>query len=176
MKWIYKTVLTLNATMLFWVTYCIQKQYKPPFMQTFPGPAVYLIYILFLVFCSFICLLSAKLLSKDNIAGEIADIEEADNGNLSVYLGYCFLALGIGDISVALYVFCIIFIFTMCSQSMYYNPLFLLFGYKSYLLTTETGMKLLLITRKEIRTAKGVTFERLRRINNRTFIDVERKK
>lgn len=75
---------------------------------------------------------------------------------------------------VLLVVFCILLVFLLCSQNLYYNPLFLLYGYKFYYVTSKSGMRMFIISKREIKEAEGLKFSNLRRINNFTFIDKER--
>lgn len=69
------------------------------------------------------------------------------------------------------FVYAIVFVFTFLTQTQYFNPIFLLFGYHFYHITTEQGTKAFLIAKgKVIRNAKDVEFTDLRRINDTTYI------
>jgi hypothetical protein len=70
-------------------------------------------------------------------------------------------------------VFLLLFVFTFLSQTLYFNPLFLIFGFQFYYLTTTNEIKLFIITKKELKDPKSTEFKKLRRINNFTFIDIE---
>ena len=70
-------------------------------------------------------------------------------------------------------IFFIIFIFIFCSQALYYNPLFLIFGYKFYYVTNSKKMKIFIISKREINGDGNLIFENLKRINDYTFIDKE---
>ena len=122
------------------------------------------------------CLVSARLLSKDSIEGGICDIEEANNSYLPSYLGYFFVALGVSDNVTLLLVFIILFIFSFHSQTVYFNPLFLLWGYKFYYIKLQDGRKIFVVTKREIVVNEGIVFKNLRRINYFTFIDMEKYK
>lgn len=101
----------------------------------------------------------------------------ANDGYLPSYLGYFFVALSIPgkDIQTLSLVFGILFVFVFFSRTVYYNPLFLIFGYKFYYVTKENDMKVFIISRKDIHDIKGLVFTKLRRINDFTFIDEEKR-
>ena len=99
------------------------------------------------------------------------DLEHANNAYLPSYLGYFFVALSVPDVETLVFVFLILFVFTYFSQTIYFNPLFLLWKRHFYYVTTENNIKIFLITRKVLRKPSDVHFENLKRINNYTFID-----
>lgn len=105
-------------------------------------------------------------------------MEMANDVYMPSYLGYFFVALSIpnSDWIILLFVFGIVFVFTYFSQSLYYNPLFLLFGYKFYYVTKKNNLKVFIISKKDIQETKDLKFNNLRRINDFTFIDKERRR
>ncbi|MEM1484250.1 hypothetical protein V6615_05140 [Oscillospiraceae bacterium PP1C4] len=117
-----------------------------------------------------------KFLSYDSIEKQPLDIEQANNSFLPSYLGYFFVALGVLTTETLWFIYFILFVFTFCSQTMYFNPIFLIFGYQFYNVTTADNIKIFLISRKQIKTTKELVFPTLKRINNFTFIDVEKAK
>jgi hypothetical protein len=82
------------------------------------------------------------------------------------------VSLGVEDTSTLIVVFLIIYIFTFLSQTLYFNPIFLLFGYHFYFIKTSGNVKIFLITKKQLKTPGDDEFENLRRINNYTFIEL----
>ncbi|GAA4242136.1 hypothetical protein GCM10022292_11270 [Winogradskyella damuponensis] len=117
----------------------------------------------------------ARFLSKDNIQeASIISIEQANNAFLPSYLGYFFVALSVPYVETLIFVFAILFIFTFLSQTLYFNPLFLVFRYHFYYLNTTNNVQLFVITRKELKDPKSIKIEQLRRINNFTFIDIKK--
>ena len=70
----------------------------------------------------------------------------------------------------------VIFIFTYYSQTLYFNPLFLVFRYKFYYITMNNGMRLFVLSRKRIKSLDGLRFDSLKRINDYTFIDRSQEK
>lgn len=115
-----------------------------------------------------------EIYSKDKLYGA-KEIENLDGEFLAVYLGYFFVALGLGSLKIAIIVFILILIFVSLTRVQYYNPVLLLFKYHFYNVRTEKGIVIFLISRKEIRTNELVNFEKLRRINNFVYFDEEKK-
>ena len=107
-------------------------------------------------------------------AGSISVIEPANDAFLPSYLGYFFVALSIPNIEVFIYVFGIICIFIFYSRISYFNPIFFLDGFNFYYIVNNKNIKVLLITRKQLKEPKSAAFKNLKRINNYTFMDMER--
>lgn len=173
-KFIYKIMLTFNSTMLLITVYLIKTHYILNPLKLLPNCVSYLLYIGIPILLSLICLWSSRFLSKDSIECCIVDVEEANSSYLPSYLGYFFVALSINDKITLFYIFILLFLFTFHSQTLYFNPLFLMFGYKFYYISLETGLKVFIITKREISTSIGLDFGNLRRINSFTFIDAGR--
>lgn len=171
MKLIYKLFLALNSTILLLVIYLIKEHITLPISFFRCEHISYLIYILMVFLFSRMCLWSTCFLSAEIIEGGIVEIESANNSYLPSYLGYFFVALGINDWATWIWTFLILFIFTINSQTCFFNPMFLLFGYKFYYVTMENGMKVFVITKQNIRTVKNLKFNQIVRINDYTYID-----
>ncbi|WP_242037368.1 hypothetical protein [Tenacibaculum piscium] len=144
-----------------------------------PNYISYLIFFLTPVLLTLLSLPISKRLDKDDlekISGKsrIIEIEQANNSFLPSYLGYFFVALSISNNETLIFVFAILFIFTFFSQTLYFNPLFLLFGYHFYNLTTTNKVKIFLITKKILKAPSTINLPTLNRINNFTFIDNEK--
>jgi hypothetical protein len=118
-----------------------------------------------------ISLLLTRFLSDDSIEGNIKDLEQANNAFLPSYLGYFFVALSVPYFETLIFTFAILFVFTYFSQTLYFNPLFLLWGYQFYYITTENNVKIFIISKRQIRSTQGLNFAKLKRINNFTYID-----
>lgn len=175
MEIIFKLFLTFNATSTMIVVYLIKERYYLLCLDKLPVWVSYIVFLLVPVFLTVISLWMEKLLSKDNIECKLLSVEEANNTFLPSYLGYFFVALGVETTEAMIFVYLIVFVFTYFSQTLYYNPIFLLLGYKFYYITTENNVKLFIISKKEIKSAKETVFPKLRRINNTTFIEEEDK-
>ncbi len=175
MEVIFKLFLTFNATSTMIVVYIIKERYYLLWLEKLPVWVSYIVFLLVPVILTIISLLLKKLLSRDNIECKLLSVEEANNTFLPSYLGYFFVALGVETTETMIFVYSIVFVFTYFSQTLYYNPIFLLLGYKFYYITTENNVKLFIISKRAIKSAKGTVFAMLRRINNTTFIEEEEK-
>lgn len=172
MKLLFKIMLAFNSIMLLLIVYFTRETIWLPCL----GEYTLALYVAIPIVISAICLVLANCLSHDSIENGIENVELANDSYLPSYLGYFFVALSIpGENMIALYlIFGMLLVFLLCSQNLYYNPLFLLFGYKFYYLTKSNGMKILLISKRKIVQVKGLEFNNLRRINDFTFIDKEK--
>lgn len=172
MKHIYRCLLTINSSIFLLVIYFIKEEIVWPSELLRSPHMSYLCYVVLAVVMSGLCLLAARFLGDETINGGIVSVESADNSYLPSYLGYFFVALSINTVDTLVWVELLILIFTYFSQTLYFNPMFLLFRYKFYYITVDTGMNFFVITKKNITSIKGLTFEHLKRINDYTFIDV----
>lgn len=171
LQFIYKCLLTLNATLLVVFIYLVKCNV---FLKKI-GKYSVVVYIIGIVLFTFICLMGMKILPDDEMKG-IQDISLANDNYMPSYLGYFFVALSIPYRNWLVFgiVFGVIYIFTFFSQSLYFNPLFLLFGYNFYYVTSQNQTKIFVISRtKGIRNAKNLCFDHLKRVNEFTFIDKE---
>lgn len=147
MNILFKILLTLNATSWMIILYIINNE-----CTVFSLPVWLFDILLFLipVLLSLISIWFSKFLGKDNLS-ECIEFSLADNEFLPVYLGYFFL-----------------------SQTQYFNPIFLLFGYHYYHILTQNGTRIFVIHRgKVVRNKENLKFENLRRINDTTYIEKE---
>ncbi|ATD28653.1 hypothetical protein FORC55_2669 [Vibrio cholerae] len=88
-------------------------------------------------------------------------------------MGYFFVALSIGNWETLWFVYGVLFVFTLLSQALYFNPLFLLFGYEFYNITTKNGTAIFLISRERYKKPDDIEIPVAYRINNYTFIEQE---
>lgn len=167
---LYQIFLTINATSLIIVVFLIKTQVQIGCLDHYPRWISYIIFICIPIFLTGVSLLLTHLLSDDDIEG-IRDVEQANNAFLPSYLGYFFVALSVPYCETLMFCFAILFVFTYFSQTLYFNPLFLLWRYHFYYITTENNVKIFLISKKQIRSAHGIGFLKLKRINNFTYID-----
>jgi hypothetical protein len=133
----------------------------------------WMIFILIPIILTALSFLIALQLPKDTLNGSsVTEIELANNNFLPTYLGYFFVSLGINDIPTLIIVFSIIYVFTCLSQTLYFNPIFLIFGFHFYFIKTKSNVKIFLITQKKLKVPGEDGFDKLKRINNYTFIDL----
>jgi hypothetical protein len=174
MSFLYRLFLAFNSTFLIIVIYLIKEYYFLTILDTHVKYISWLLFILVPVSLTATSFLVAKLLARDAIADRsISEIELANNSFLPTYLGYFFVSLGVNDVPTLTVVFLIIYVFTFLSQSLYFNPIFLLFGYQFYFIKTTNNIKIFLITKKHLKKPGDDGFDNLRRINDYTFIDMD---
>lgn len=179
MNRLFRILLTLNATLLLVIVFFVQKAntlgYFFPnlsWIVTLPHFISYFAYLLVPVLLTSLSISLSPRLSKDEFKkGGIICIEHANNSFLPSYLGYFFVGLSINNWETLLFIYTILFVFTYKSQALYFNPLFLLFGYEFYNIKTQNGTTLFLISRKKYRNSVDVEIKEAYRINNYTFIE-----
>ncbi len=163
----FRLLLTANATFWMVVVYGIKEQWS---YRIFSPGIISAILILIPVILSLVLLLCSKAFDQDSIQN-CKECVLADNEFLPVYLGYFFVALSINNLTTLCYIYAIVFVFTFVTQAQYFNPAFLLFGYHFYHVTTMRSTKVFVIAKGTvIRNEQYVGFDKLRRINNTTYI------
>ena len=167
MKFLYQLFLAFNSTYLIVVVFLVKDRYTFNFLRSLPDYFSWILFASFPIILTAVSFLIAKRLPKDNLSSSsIEEIELANNNFLPTYLGYFFVSLGVNGVPTLVVVFIMIYIFTFLSQTLYFNPIFLLFGYHFYFINTSKRTKIFLITKKELKTPGNDGFNNLRRINN----------
>lgn len=168
MNFIYKLLLTINATSWMGIIYAIKEEWT---ICHLPVWAFGLILLVIPIGLSAISLLLTKKFGEEKLS-DCVEVSLADGEFLPVYLGYFFVSVGVNEDLTMLVVFVIVFIFTFLSQTQYFNPIFLLLGYHYYHITTKNGTKIFVIKKGDVaRKASEISIENLRRINDTTFIE-----
>lgn len=176
---LFRILLTFNATSLLLIIYFIKEGctlgdffYKCPYLLNMHDYISYLTYILLPIFLTWISILLSKRLGKDAFAqGDIINVELANNSFLPSYLGYFFVALSINNIDTLIFVYGILFTFTFFSQALYFNPLFLIFQFDFYNISTKNGSVIFLISRNHYKMPSEIEITEAFRINNYTYIE-----
>lgn len=174
MKTVYRILLTLNATSLMLLVYLIKEKCWICYL----GSWSIIIYILILLIYTRICIAMRSCLKKASIEKGIKEISIATDGYVTTFLGYFFVALSIptNDWVTFGVVFAILNLFIYNSQTIYFNPLLCLYRYNFYEIHTELGTRVYIITQvKNIKGTSGLAFPKLRKINEFTYIDEEKK-
>lgn len=170
MNLLYKFVLTLNATSWVIVIYAIKEKW-----QQFGISIILIGAMMFLIpiILSLWSLHIAKQLGDDSLSG-CREISLADNAFIPTYLGYFFVSLSVPDNITMIFMYLIIFVFTWLSQTQYFNPLYMLFGYHYYHVTTVQGTKIFVIAHGSvIRNREDMKFEKIKRVNDTTYLAVK---
>lgn len=179
---VFRLLLTFNATSLLVIIFLVQKGYVLScfivnesyfgWLKSLPNAASYSLYLLIpLVFTKISIVLSSKLGRDEFKQGDVVGIEHANNSFLPSYLGYFFVALSVGNWETLIFVYGVLLVFTFLSQALYFNPLFLIFGYEFYNITTKNGAAIFLISRRKYKTPSETIISTAFRINNYTFIE-----
>lgn len=179
---IYRFFLTFIALSLAIAVFLIQQKihFLPHIhssLAIFPPVVSYASYLVLCLLFAWLSIKLAKLLDNDTFGpGTIKELEQASDAFLPSYLGYFFVALSTPSFQIFFLVFGIITVLIFFSRAAYFNPLYFLFGYHFYYATTSADVKILVITKKRLKMPGDVKFEKIKRINDFTFIDVEGKK
>ena len=119
---------------------------------------------------SLLSIIIAKGLGNDSLDG-CQECSLADNEFIPTYLGYFFVSLSTADNVTMTFMYAVVFVFTWLSQTQYFNPLYLLFGYYYYHVLTEQGTRIFVIVPGSvIRNKRDMSFEHLKRINDTTYL------
>lgn len=168
MNFIYKLLLTINATSWMGIIYAIKEGWTIGKIPVWLFGIVLLVIPVILSGCS---LLLTKKFGKESLT-ECTEVSLADGEFLPVYLGYFFVSVGVSEDLTMFIVSAIVFVFTFISQTQYFNPIFLLFGYHYYHILTRNGTKIFVMKRGNVaRKASELSLVNLRRINDTTFIE-----
>lgn len=187
MSYVFRALLTITSLLLIFSVFLVKNnklvnllhkyitnKQLAEWIRTLPNYVSFLLYFFTIVIFTYVSIWFVNFLSYEQISKKaITCVETANDSFLPSYLGYFFVALSINNTPVFIYVFSIIFIFIFFSKISYFNPVFLLFGYNFFYLTDVDGLKILVITKKELKTPREVEFSELKRINNYTFISKE---
>lgn len=171
LNFLYRILLTFNATSWVIVLFGVKHEWS---LWNIPTWLFSLILLAIPIITSLLSLGLANLFSNDNLSS-CTEVEYANSSFIPTYLGYFFVGISLENITQLIIVYILIFLFTQLSQTEYFNPIYLLFGYKFYHIKSSKGTKLFIITRRKIRNASQEDFKNLKRINETTFIELRRK-
>ena len=116
--------------------------------------AVYVIYLIALFALSFLSIkFSFKYLDQSVIERKkVKEFEQANDFYLPIYLGYAFVAISLPTLKSFLLFFVLMLIVLARTRFFYFNPIFLVLGYKFYFIKQLDDSKVLVISKKEIKT------------------------
>lgn len=179
---VFRILLTINATSLLVIIFLVQNGYTLGYfggdfdcldwLSKLPNLISYMLYLFIPVLSTGLSILLSSRLGKDEFKqNEVSNIEHANNSFLPSYLGYFFVALSIGNWEALWFVYGVLFVFTFLSQALYFNPIFLIYGYEFYNIKTNNGTAIFLISRHKYKKPSDVDVPVAYRINNYTFIE-----
>lgn len=174
MNLILRLFMTFSSVSFFIVVYLVQNKIDllPSLAaQTSQSWAIYLLYTTIPFLLGGIAVGVCKLLAKSEIKKAIS-LEASNNDFLANYLAFFFVALSINDATTFWIVLGLTLLFTFFSRVSYFNPVFLIFGFNFFYVHTGENVKVLLISRKKLRSPELFEPTNVRRINDYTFMEV----
>lgn len=177
--WIDELKLHINHTEI--LSFLIINKIDGSFLKLiFP----YVTYVIILLLLVFLTHLSIKYLifKLDKISFEKEQIdvfEQANDFYLPVYLGYSFVAISLPTIKSFILFFILMLFILYNTRFFYFNPLFLVLGYKFYFVNNKDKSRILIITKKEVKVASDFFVNSdghktqevaLIKINNHTYL------
>lgn len=169
--------LTFSAVSLFVVVYIVKSNCN--LISFLPAWVSYLMYLVISIVLAPIALFICRGFSPFTIT-DIEQIEPANNKFLPNYLAFFFVALAIPESSdcnlfaapAFWFVFGLITLLIFLSRVSYFNPLFFFFGYNFYYVTFQK-VRVMLISKKELKMQSQFEPLNVKKINNYAFIEVE---
>lgn len=133
----------------------------------------YMIYIAMpVLFAWILTKLFPKLRPGELQSDNVSEISADNSSFLAMILGYIFVGLSITNIHALLVIMGFLIIFNLCGNSYIFNPLFYLFGYRYYYLTSS-GIKFLVMTKQKINLGSKGNFSNAMCLNDFTYIDID---
>ena len=169
MNLLFRFLLTFNATSWMLILYAIKSGWT---VWGIPAWGCGFLFLTIPVLLSLLSLWGFRFLGDDQLT-KCQEFSLADNEFLPIYLGYFFLATEIDGAGVMFWVYAIVFVFTFLSQTQYFNPIYLLFGYHYYHILSQKGTRVfVLVHGKVARNKDAIFFNHLKRINDTTYIAI----
>jgi len=172
MNFIFKLFLTLNATLFLWVVFMLKNLDDLPDFHGIENwiwpPLLLAAPFLF----SKISIILIPRLGRDQIKSDnIVRLSHADSTFLPSYLGYFFVALSVSSYHTMIFVYGIVFLFSFFSQTTYFNPTFLVLGYRFFSLETKKGTTVHLVSRRNYKNPADIVDTSAFRINDHTLME-----
>lgn len=146
-------------------------EWRPP--EALLSGMSYLSYFLACLIFSSIGFRATRWLSIERVdETSFKSIELANDTFLPIYLAYFFVALSTTSYISFFTVFSIILIFVYRSGGAYFDPMYVLRGYKIYAAVSNKDVKSYIITKQILKGVGELKFEDLRRVNDFTFIEI----
>lgn len=123
---------------------------------------------------------SYKYLDQSVLEKEkVKEFEQANDFYLPIYLGYAFVAISLPTLKSFILFFILMLIVLSRTRFFYFNPIFLILGYKFYFIINDDDSKILIISKKEIKTIEELfensdgdieNYITLTKVNDYTFL------
>lgn len=139
----------------------------------------YGIYFLGGLFLSYLCLLAVKIKKGLDNQDGIESIKPVEFLYIPVYLGLVIISLGLNKFSsnileVLIIIIIIFFVWLKLENVSFFNFYWLFFGYRFYEISTKNSSYMLISKRKDVKNKNTIKSLKLKRINNYTFLDMEK--
>ena len=148
------------------------------------GSVTYVAYVIYFIVLLALSIFSIKFsfkyLDQDVIERKkVKEFEQANDFYLPIYLGYAFVAISLPTLKSFLLFFVLMLIVLARTRFFYFNPIFLVLGYKFYFIKQIDDSKVLVISKKEIKTIDELfedsngdmqSYIALTKVNNYTFL------
>ena len=172
MNFILRLFLTFSSVSFFLIVFLVQNEINP--YKTQLGDYAWVTHLAYVIVPFLLTLISleiCKLLAKSTI-NKVISLETSNNDFLANYLAFFFVALSVKGIATFWVVFGMTVLFTFVSRVSYFNPIFLVLGYNFYYVHTGENVKVMLISRKKLKSPQTFETMSVRRINDYTFIEI----
>ena len=134
----------------------------------------YVVYIASVIaFAGVLTLFFKKLRPGELRNQNIEQLDSDNSGLLAMILAYVFVGLSINNGWTLIAVMLFLLIFNLCGSSHIYNPIFYLFGYRYYYVTSSKT-KILVMTRTKYPLGSDAEFEQCGCLNDYTYIDLSK--
>lgn len=137
-----------------------------------PQIVSYFVYIVSAVaFAWILTLLFEKLRPGELTSHNIEQLDSDNSSLLAMILAYIFVGLSINNAWTLVSVLFFLLVFNLCGSSHIYNPLFYLFGYRYYYVSSSKT-KFLVMTKARYPLGSKADFSNCRCLNDFTYIDM----
>lgn len=182
-NWLFKFLFSLSSFLGVIMFLLINRNINLPFisfpqMIDLPSSFILILKYIFVFsltafFAKSILFLGKKFLEKEGSIENIEKIRPMEGQFLPVYIGLFVIALSFNDgLTIqAFFLIFVLFILWLCFETVsYFNPFFIIWGYRFYEIETKEKITSIIITkRKDIKHIDK--FEDLTRLNNFTFLE-----
>lgn len=139
----------------------------------------YFIFIMLVIACILASFVILKILALGFQGEEISEAELRYVSNASwsyipIYLSYCFVALSIDKCEVFVCIYLLVAVLTSKSQTVFFNPFFLLCGRHFYFLELKKQCRVMLITHNTYKSPQEIEHIQVTRLNDFTFLEVKK--
>lgn len=146
-------------------------EWQPP--ETFLTAASYLFYFTGCVLISNLGFYATRWLSVERVdSASFKSVELVNDTFLPIYLAYFFVALSTTSYLSFVLVFGVVLTFVYRSGGAYFDPMYVLRGYKIYAAISKNDVKSYIITKQILKGVADLKFDGLRRVNDFTFIEI----